>query len=128
MRARGSARSARRGSTRSEEHTSELQSRQYLVCRLLLERMHRTPISTLFPYTTLFRSRGPSTRATLNWMELSATAFGRSFLSTSDGMSELYAGPPNDCAQPVTNESARICQICTARKYISSASAPDVLI
>src|SRR3712207_7736049 len=25
------------GQTRSEEHTSELQSRQYLVCRLLLE-------------------------------------------------------------------------------------------
>src|SRR3712207_8692249 len=25
------------GSARSEEHTSELQSRQYLVCRLLLE-------------------------------------------------------------------------------------------
>src|SRR3712207_6859651 len=29
---------------RSEEHTSELQSRQYLVCRLLLEKKkHRTP-------------------------------------------------------------------------------------
>src|SRR3712207_8749775 len=27
-----------RGLTRSEEHTSELQSRQYLVCRLLLEK------------------------------------------------------------------------------------------
>src|SRR3712207_8318888 len=27
-----------RGSVRSEEHTSELQSRQYLVCRLLLEK------------------------------------------------------------------------------------------
>src|SRR5438445_8415761 len=27
-----------RGSARSEEHTSELQSRQYLVCRLLLEK------------------------------------------------------------------------------------------
>src|SRR3712207_7955702 len=27
-----------RGSGRSEEHTSELQSRQYLVCRLLLEK------------------------------------------------------------------------------------------
>src|SRR3712207_7479544 len=27
-----------RFSTRSEEHTSELQSRQYLVCRLLLEK------------------------------------------------------------------------------------------
>src|SRR3712207_6998145 len=29
---------ARRQRTRSEEHTSELQSRQYLVCRLLLEK------------------------------------------------------------------------------------------
>src|SRR3712207_7496910 len=28
--------------TRSEEHTSELQSRQYLVCRLLLEK--KTPV------------------------------------------------------------------------------------
>src|SRR5947209_12413744 len=28
----------RSGSGRSEEHTSELQSRQYLVCRLLLEK------------------------------------------------------------------------------------------
>src|SRR3712207_7426238 len=28
----------RRGRHRSEEHTSELQSRQYLVCRLLLEK------------------------------------------------------------------------------------------
>src|SRR3712207_8781857 len=27
-----------RGTSRSEEHTSELQSRQYLVCRLLLEK------------------------------------------------------------------------------------------
>src|SRR3712207_8328811 len=29
---------AERGALRSEEHTSELQSRQYLVCRLLLEK------------------------------------------------------------------------------------------
>src|SRR3712207_7999491 len=29
------------GSLRSEEHTSELQSRQYLVCRLLLEKKNR---------------------------------------------------------------------------------------
>src|SRR3712207_8830101 len=28
------------GARRSEEHTSELQSRQYLVCRLLLEKKH----------------------------------------------------------------------------------------
>src|SRR3712207_8832946 len=30
---------------RSEEHTSELQSRQYLVCRLLLEKKNHTLIS-----------------------------------------------------------------------------------
>src|SRR3712207_8945836 len=31
--------------TRSEEHTSELQSRQYLVCRLLLEKKNK-PLTT----------------------------------------------------------------------------------
>src|SRR3712207_8648272 len=31
---------ARAGGPRSEEHTSELQSRQYLVCRLLLAKKH----------------------------------------------------------------------------------------
>src|SRR3712207_9168232 len=31
---------------RSEEHTSELQSRQYLVCRLLLEKKKQNLIST----------------------------------------------------------------------------------
>src|SRR3712207_7478736 len=30
------------GESRSEEHTSELQSRQYLVCRLLLEKKKTT--------------------------------------------------------------------------------------
>src|SRR3712207_8201639 len=30
------------GAVRSEEHTSELQSRQYLVCRLLLEKKKKT--------------------------------------------------------------------------------------
>src|SRR5947209_16349027 len=34
----GSSPHARPASWRSEEHTSELQSRQYLVCRLLLEK------------------------------------------------------------------------------------------
>src|SRR3990172_7096595 len=41
---------------RSEEHTSELQSRLHLVCRLLFLMIRRPPRSTLFPYTTLFRS------------------------------------------------------------------------
>src|SRR3712207_8398582 len=30
--------------SRSEEHTSELQSRQYLVCRLLLEKKHTSTL------------------------------------------------------------------------------------
>src|SRR3712207_7154351 len=33
---------------RSEEHTSELQSRQYLVCRLLLEKKKYATSDTLF--------------------------------------------------------------------------------
>src|SRR3712207_9389098 len=33
---------ARKSRRRSEEHTSELQSRQYLVCRLLLEKKNIT--------------------------------------------------------------------------------------
>src|SRR3712207_7931502 len=35
--------------TRSEEHTSELQSRQYLVCRLLLEKKKKNTSSTSEP-------------------------------------------------------------------------------
>src|SRR3712207_7095436 len=35
------------GSSRSEEHTSELQSRQYLVCRLLLEKKKNTHDTSL---------------------------------------------------------------------------------
>src|SRR3712207_8903427 len=34
------------GFSRSEEHTSELQSRQYLVCRLLLEKKNNTITNT----------------------------------------------------------------------------------
>src|SRR3712207_7002233 len=35
------------GAGRSEEHTSELQSRQYLVCRLLLEKKKNKHVSTV---------------------------------------------------------------------------------
>src|SRR3990167_5674961 len=41
---------------RSEEHTSELQSQSNLVCPLFFLMIRRPPRSTLFPYTTLFRS------------------------------------------------------------------------
>src|SRR3712207_7658846 len=50
---RGLQRGDARVEVRSEEHTSELQSRQYLVCRLLLEKKKTTTIS---PPTTLFYS------------------------------------------------------------------------
>src|SRR3712207_8684015 len=36
---------------RSEEHTSELQSRQYLVCRLLLEKKKTLELTALVPVT-----------------------------------------------------------------------------
>src|SRR5947209_9652011 len=43
------------GPLRSEEHTSELQSRQYLVCRLLLEKKKQSAIQNL-----LTHPHGPS--------------------------------------------------------------------
>src|SRR3712207_8298116 len=39
---------AQAGAARSEEHTSELQSRQYLVCRLLLEKKKITTPLNMF--------------------------------------------------------------------------------
>src|SRR3712207_7798399 len=51
---------------RSEEHTSELQSRQYLVCRLLLEKKHShhaahtpTQVGPLLLETCVELRRGP---------------------------------------------------------------------
>src|SRR5205823_14601220 len=41
-RSHGRQSEVRRQSSRSEEHTSELQSLAYLVCRLLLEKKNRT--------------------------------------------------------------------------------------
>src|SRR3712207_8239333 len=42
---------------RSEEHTSELQSRQYVVCRLLLEKNTLIPLSSFsLSHTTVFCS------------------------------------------------------------------------
>src|SRR3990172_8411327 len=51
---------------RSEEHTSELQSRLHLLCRLFFLMIRRPPRSTLFPYTTLFRSLAFSTGVASN--------------------------------------------------------------
>src|SRR5947209_9543476 len=45
----------RRSPSRSEEHTSELQSRQYLVCRLLLEKKKITMSSSRSSSFATFR-------------------------------------------------------------------------
>src|SRR3712207_7483657 len=44
----------RRLAERSEEHTSELQSRQYLVCRLLLEKKNILPLYCLSYHNLIF--------------------------------------------------------------------------
>src|SRR3712207_8589031 len=41
-------------SIRSEEHTSELQSRQYLVCRLLLEKKNTITQISFMPTTSYY--------------------------------------------------------------------------
>src|SRR3712207_8855003 len=53
---RGQLRHRHAGPRRSEEHTSELQSRQYLVCRLLLEKKktHMYVTTYLSPLYILF--------------------------------------------------------------------------
>src|SRR3712207_8435931 len=49
---------------RSEEHTSELQSRQYLVCRLLLEKKTNILTSFLTPWSLRSTRRPRSTWST----------------------------------------------------------------
>src|SRR3712207_7468408 len=50
----GAAIVLRRDGLRSEEHTSELQSRQYLLCRLLLEKKKTTQASA-YAFIYLFK-------------------------------------------------------------------------
>src|SRR5205809_5869027 len=47
---------------RSEEHTSELQSRLHLVCRLLLGKKNRSRRSSHSPSCTCASARGPCAR------------------------------------------------------------------
>src|SRR5262249_25343043 len=71
---------------------------------------------------------GPIIRAKLNWIEFRAIAFGRSSGSTSVGTNAEEAGPPKDCAVPVTNDSINIGQTCRKPKYIRIASTNALVI
>src|SRR5258707_4337879 len=51
----------RRKGARSEEHTSELQSRQYLVCRLLLEKKKKHTHDELMDRVHVCRDNGSHT-------------------------------------------------------------------
>src|ERR1035437_5806726 len=46
---------------RSEEHTSELQSRQYLVCRLLLEKKAENKFAKALPHLIIYGASLPHT-------------------------------------------------------------------
>src|SRR2546430_9627848 len=46
-------------SSRSEEHTSELQSQSNLVCRLLLEKKNSTTLPSLLAYGSLVDRQNP---------------------------------------------------------------------
>src|SRR2546425_9173080 len=52
-----------RSHSRSEEHTSELQSLAYLVCRLLLEKKKKEKNSLMRRMTTVIRHRHSATTA-----------------------------------------------------------------
>src|ERR1051326_8543371 len=71
---------------------------------------------------------GPTTRARLNWMELSAIAFGTSFFSTRVGIRAWDAGPPNAWAEPVINDSTIIGQTWFNPNKTRPASVNAVLI
>src|SRR5258707_8461149 len=51
-------------SKRSEEHTSELQSRQYLVCRLLLEKKNNGQLTSTFKLLALACQSTPNPTTT----------------------------------------------------------------
>src|SRR5258708_10784811 len=52
-------------SNRSEEHTSELQSPDHLVCRLLLEKINRRPFSIVLPLPVVRDATHPAERIVL---------------------------------------------------------------
>src|SRR3712207_7262524 len=60
---------------RSEEHTSELQSRQYLVCRLLLEKKKNISYKYLFKIHTIYKFKLPYLFLRINYYLFISTTY-----------------------------------------------------
>src|SRR5215813_1425198 len=136
---------------RSEEHTSELQSRPHLVCRLLLEKkktsidayrgsyvhlvrlkspwahfyffflmIRRPPRSTLFPYTTLFRSRWRTSPAFLSpvsaMVELSRERTHAAAARSEEHTSELQSRPHLVCRLLLEKKKKHIIRLSLLKK------------
>src|SRR3712207_2631970 len=87
------------GEGRSEEHTSELQSRQYLVCRLLLEKKTQPSPWCGRPY--------PGLRASLGRGSLCRRCFSVSFFFFNDtATTEIYTLSLHD-ALPISGTRSR---------------------
>src|SRR5258707_13733561 len=74
-----------RGTERSEEHTSELQSRQYLVCRLLLEKKN-TEKESFSQKLPACRSYGTKSHPTFRF---ESSLLGRAFPKLTSHLSKL---------------------------------------
>src|SRR5947209_15870821 len=66
----GSPKRVRIQHLRSEEHTSELQSRQYLVCRLLLEKKKGQPRGSLIVWVKSDQRHGIAAAAQGVWRRI----------------------------------------------------------
>src|SRR3712207_7003164 len=84
---------------RSEEHTSELQSRQYLVCRLLLEKKNNTMASPVCipssPHVNVTHSIPPTTSPIYPSLSYHLTHISSSYFysSTVSSFSPLFTCP-----------------------------------
>src|SRR5258707_5322989 len=75
--------------TRSEEHTSELQSRQYLVCRLLLEKKKKARYSRWRPLCRTWANSSNTHRHIRTCHSLTQTLFSRHVCWSPDSVQIL---------------------------------------
>src|SRR5690625_5009975 len=83
---------SRTGGRRSEEHTSELQSRGHLVCRLLLNSVHANPVCGFFPTRrSSDLGRVDHIETTLSWLTHQYPGYEKAKFAHLDGLSHADA-------------------------------------